>query len=341
MPEFNPEFNSIPTWVPKSNLNVTNIPTTKRVLHYVSDQLPEGLYNRVEFMMDKGIIGVDELTNILVSTSSFIDETREMLPDEIAKVTNALEKAIGNFGNVTAEQVVHFLKNFNALIEKDGVIHQEYTKGSENVANGLNTGTAIVGVGSTAYATACILQAKNPFSKTFYILGASCSAMGTCMSTYSSLFGDSCCYNFGGLFAIGSGTMITFIGKRCVDTADFLEGKKKNRRWFGIPRGGSAIQLSYRYRNGDTIAFTLPAYLQRVPYGKIFTGTMFVLTIYGYGKLIVSFYRYGQQLVSRPKNKPQLKLIRKQITYFAFYLWNCERITNIRRIRHYSLLKSY
>ena len=223
----------------------------------------------------------------------------------------------------------------------EGMARLKFLIGSYDSMQNANTGTAIVGVGSTAYATTCILQAKNPVSKTFYILGASCSAMGTCMSAYSGLSGNSCSYNFGGLFAIGSGTMITFIGKRCVDTADFLEGKKKNRRWFGIPRGGSAIQLSYRYRNGDTIAFTLPAYLQRVPYGKIFTGTMFVLTIYGYGKLIVSFYRYGQQLVSRPKNKPQLKLIRKQITYFAFYLWNCERITNIRRIRHYSLLKSY
>ena len=204
-----------------------------------------------------------------------------------------------------------------------------------------NTGTAIIGVGSTAYATTCILQAKNPVSKTFYIVGASCSAIGTCMSTYSGLFGDSCCYNFSGLFAIGSGSMITFIGKKCVDTADFLEGKKKKWRWFGIPRGGAARQLSYSDRNGGNIAFTLPAYLERVPYGKIFTGTMFVITIYGYGKLIVSLYRYGQQLVSRPKNKPQLKLIRKQISYCAFYLWNCEKIIKIRRIRQYSLLKSY
>ncbi len=223
----------------------------------------------------------------------------------------------------------------------EGRARLKFLIGSHDSMQTANTGTAILGVGSTAYATACILQAKNPVSKTFYIVGASCSAMGTCMSTYSGLFGDSCCYNFGGLFAIGSGSMITFIGKKCVDTADFLEGKKKKRRWFGNLRGGAARQLSHSYRNGGNIAFTLPPYVERVPYGKIFTGTMFVITIYGYAKLIVSSYRYGQQLVSRRKNKAQLKLIRKQISYSAFYLWNCEKITKIRRIRQYSLLKSY
>ena len=194
-----PEFNGIPTWVPESNFNVSHIPTTMRVLYYVSDQLPERLYNRVQFLIDQGIVTADELNQILISTSGLIDETCQFLPHEISKVTNVLEESIGNFGNVTAEQVVHLLKNFNDLIEENGLIHQGFKKGSETVTDGLNTGTAIMGVGSTAYATTCILQAKNPVSKTFYIVGAICSAMGTCMSTYSGLFGDSCCYNFGGL----------------------------------------------------------------------------------------------------------------------------------------------
>ena len=81
----------------------------------------------------------------------------------------------------------------------EGMARLKFLIGSYDSMQNANTGTAIVGVGSTAYATTCILQAKNPVSKTFYILGASCSAMGTCMSTYSGLFGDSCCYNFGGL----------------------------------------------------------------------------------------------------------------------------------------------
>ena len=123
-----PEFNGIPTWVPESNFNVSHIPTTMRVLYYVSDQLPERLYNRVQFLIDQGIVTADELNQILISTSGLIDETCQFLPHEISKVTNVLEESIGNFGNVTAEQVVHLLKNLNDLIEENGLIHQGFKK---------------------------------------------------------------------------------------------------------------------------------------------------------------------------------------------------------------------
>ena len=222
----------------------------------------------------------------------------------------------------------------------EGIARLKFLIGSYDSMQTPNTGTALVGVGSSVYAVTCILEAKNPVSKAFYIIGASCSAVGTGISAYSGIFGNSSCYSFAGLFGIGSGSIITYIGKKCVDTADFMEGKKNKRRWFGInTRGGSARQLYSNYQNPGNIAFTLPPYLERVPYGKIFTGTIFVLTIYGYAKLIVSSYRYGQQVFSRRRNKPQL--IRKQITYFVFYLWNCEKITKIRRIRQCILLKSY
>jgi len=205
-----------------------------------------------------------------------------------------------------------------------GINRLKFLLGSDDLIQKANTATSWGGVASTAYSVSCIIKTRNPFARWFYIVGGGCSFVGTSLSAYAALTGNvnTCSYSFAGLFATGSGTIITCIGKTCMEAGDLIEGKRKKKRLPGRYFG-----------NRVDIAFTLPHYIEKIPYGKIFTGTMFVITVYGYGKFILASYRQGQQFIFNFESRRRSKLIQKQAKYlvnsFSFVLApsnKCSRI---------------
>ena len=208
-----------------------------------------------------------------------------------------------------------------------GIARLNYLLGSNDLLKTANTVTGIGGAGSAACSAACFLTAKNPAARWFYAAGGACSALGTCLSTYASVSSNatSCTYSFSGLFAIGSGASITFIGKRFVDVADIVEGKPKKPKWW-------KRRLSY-YTNSGDIAFALPPSIEKIPYGKIVTGVTVVLTVYGYAKFILASYRRGQGLVYNLKLRRRSELIKKQakylVNYFSFVLVPSDKCSRV------------
>lgn len=189
-----------------------------------------------------------------------------------------------------------------------------YLLGSDDLIQTANTMTGIGGVGSTAYSAACFVTTKNPVARCFYVAGGSCSVIGAGLSAYSTFTSNStsCAYSFVGLFAVGSGATISFIGKRIIDVADIVEGKPKKPNWWGR-------RLRHKYQGGGYrgVAFTLPPYIERIPYGKIFTGGMVIVTVYGYSKFIIATYRRGQRLIYNFQLRRRSQLIKEQADYLV------------------------
>lgn len=234
--------------------------------------------------------------------------------------------------NPTSESFTIHLAALHDIINKipdqfKGRARLNYLLGSNDLLQTANTLTGIGGVGSTTCSAACFLTAKNPAARWFYAAGGACSALGTCLSTYASVSSNatSCTYSFSGLFAIGSGASITFIGKRFVDVADIVEGKPKKPKWW-------KRRLSY-YTNSGDIAFALPPSIEKIPYGKIVTGVTVVLTVYGYAKFILASYRRGQGLVYNLKLRRRSELIKKQakylVNYFSFVLVPSDKCSRV------------
>ena len=151
--------------------------------------------------------------------------------------------------------------------------------------------------------------AKNSLSKTFYGLSVVCSSSAIA-SAGLSLVACSCQISQTGALSEAFGTAFMVLGNQARVQALQLEGKPTP------PHLNSYVHKSLRQplygANANGLAFIMPRRGNFIILGK-FVGIG--LSMYGYSKLIVAIYRYGQQLFKKYKNKKDILLLRKQIRF--------------------------
>lgn len=74
--------------------------------------------------------------------------------------------------------------------------------------------------------------------------------------------------------------------------------------------------------NTDGLGFIMPRSFSNIPFEKIGQLVGFGLAVYGYSKVIIVSYRYGQQFISKFRSKRNSKLIKPQAFFFNSYSSN-------------------
>jgi hypothetical protein len=91
--------------------------------------------------------------------------------------------------------------------------------------------------------------------------------------------------------------------------------------------------------NPDGLGFIMPRPISStaigyIPFEKIGQLVGFGLSVYGYSKIIIVSYRYGQRLVSKLRSKRKSKLIQRQAIFLIVKMQRIIEKTNNKRQRH-------
>ena len=180
--------------------------------------------------------------------------------------------------------------------------------GSENAGVFLNTGicatgTVTFGVSALSMATTTSVTAKNLygmsclFSASGAALGGTAAAARQCEISEWGLLADA----FGGVFL--------YLGNQAHNMALRVEGKPARGR-FRPPthdlynrRNHGAFITEFR----STKQFRSSRVIQSIPFEQIGRSVGLTLTVYGYVRITITAFRYGQQLIARYKKHKLLK----------------------------------
>jgi len=177
--------------------------------------------------------------------------------------------------------------------------------GSENVgmvANTIITGSALVTCGESGLR---LSTTTDPTAKVFYAL--SCGFSGTSAASGSmAVLARKCEISQVAALTEVFGAAFLYLGNQAHATALKLEGKPVPARYRRRPMAGFGL-----YNRGNNAAFIAPfrcsRIIETIPFEQIGRAVGFSISIYCYGKIILSAYRYGQQLIVKSKKKKFLK----------------------------------
>lgn len=224
-------------------------------------------------------------------------------------------RLIGEIGVNTAENFPR-LTNFYAML------------GSPEVGTVSNAVIAGVGVYTGGNSAIQFGLTTNRQAKFFYTLSILCS--GTAIASAGTAVAARTC-QISGTAALSESFGIAFmkLGNRAHVAALQLEGKpipqhlqtymNKNIR----PRSYDPGGLGFIMPNGFSSEF-----IAQIPFATIGKTVGLTIAIYGYGKIIISGYRYTQQWVAKIKKQRQTKLIREQS---LFLLIAVNRLPSLRQ----------
>ena len=130
------------------------------------------------------------------------------------------------------------------------------------------------------------------------------------------------------------GAAFLYLGNQAHAVALKLERKPVPPR-FRKPISGFGL-----YNRRNNVAFINPTpfrcsgIIETIPFEQIGRAVGFSISIYFYGRIILSAYRYGQQLIAKSKNKKFLKATK------LFMSLTCIRIQSTKRRRLYHFVVS-
>lgn len=119
-------------------------------------------------------------------------------------------------------------------------------------------------------------------------------------------------------FAVG----FMMMGKQAHSYALFLEGKRiptnlQFRKSFSNPNGNTGLSF---VMPGSTNGIVWSEVIESIPFEKIGRVVGIAISVYGYSKLIIASYRYGQQFVYKVQIRKKLAINRKKIKVFVMAL---------------------
>ena len=207
------------------------------------------------------------------------------------------------------------------------------TLGSENfgvMANTCISGSAVITCGMSGIGLTTI---TDPTAKGFYALSCLCS--GTSAATGGmAVLARKCEISEVALLTEAFGAAFLYLGNQAHAVALKLERKPVPPR-FRRPISGFGL-----YNRRNNVAFINPTpfrcsgIIETIPFEQIGRAVGFSISIYFYGRIILSAYRYGQQLIAKSKNKKFLKATK------LFMSLTCIRIQSTKRRRLYHFVVS-
>ena len=236
------------------------------------------------------------------------------IPDRPLRVILPLEKLATYNYYATPTRVMMALGSENA-----GVIGNSFISGSAVVTCGLS------GIGLTT--------TNDPLAKTFYALSCACSSTSAASGGMAAL-ARKCEISEVALLTEFFGASFLFLGNKAHAQALKAEGRAVPRR-FRRPISGFGL-----YNRQNNMAFISPTsfrcsgIIETIPFEQIGRAVGFSISIYFYGRIILSAYRYGQQLIAKSKNKKFLKATK------LFMSLTCIRIQSTKRRRLYHFVVS-
>ena len=201
--------------------------------------------------------------------------------------------------------------------------------GSENfgvMGNTVISGSAVVTCGMSGIS---LTTTTNPTAKAFYAL--SCVFSSTSAASDSmAVIASKCEISEVALLTESFGAAFLYLGNQAHGAALKVEGRRVPPR-FRKPVSGFGL-----YNRRNNVAFITPfrcsRIIEAIPFEQIGRTIGFSLSIYFYGRIIISAYRYGQQLIVKSKNKKILKSTKLFISLI--------RIQSTKRTRLYHFVVS-
>jgi hypothetical protein len=203
------------------------------------------------------------------------------------------------------------------------------TVGSENfgvMGNTIISGSAVVTCGMSGIG---LTTTTNPTAKAFYAM--SCAFSGTSAASGSmAVLARKCEISEVALLTESFGAAFLYLGNKAHAAALKVEGKPVPA---GFRRPVSAFGL---YNRRNNVAFITPfrcsQIIKTIPFEQIGRTVGFSISIYCYGRIILSAYRYGQQLIVKSKNQKFLKSTKLFISLLS--------IQSVKRRRLYHFVVS-
>ena len=202
-----------------------------------------------------------------------------------------------------------------------------YTVGSSSAMALGNTGLAIGGVAIVLMSGKNYLEAKNNPTKVCYILSIICSGTGMVSSTIS-VYCNKCGLNKTGMLGDGFEGLFLKAGNYMNKVGETVEGKRKRNifcpgSWTTrrpVPKIGAGYKGLSFVPAGCYPTVSFQKLIFNIPYEKIFLVGGTVLTIYSYGKLIISVYNYLDSKFSSKEN--YLEQIQFSARFLVYSLFN-------------------
>jgi len=189
-----------------------------------------------------------------------------------------------------------------------------------------NTGLAVGGGAIVLMSGKNYLEAKNNPAKVCYILSMICSGTGMVSSTIS-VYCDKCGLNKTGMLGDGFGGLFLKAGNYMNQVGETVEGKRKRnifrpKSWTTrrpVPKMGAGYKGLSFVPAGCYPTVSFQELISNIPYEKIFLVGGTVLTIYSYGKLIISVYNYLDSKFSSKENySEQIQFSARFLVYSLF-----------------------
>lgn len=206
--------------------------------------------------------------------------------------------------------------------------------GSENFAIAGNTIISASAMLTFGMSGIGLRTTTNLTAKTFYAM--SCLFSGTSAATGSmAVLARNCKVSEVALLTEAFGGAFLFLGNSAQGAALKIEGRPVPAR-YRRPVAGFGL-----YNRGNNVAFITPfrcsRIIETIPFEQIGRTVGFSISIYCYGRIILSAYRYGQQLIVKYKNK---KLLKTKFLNSTKLFVNLSYIQLAKRIRLYHFVVS-
>nr|WAK84813.1 hypothetical protein [Amicula sp. isolate GU52X-4 cfCalB7] len=195
------------------------------------------------------------------------------------------------------------------------------------------------------------LQTQNRVARVCYVISTCCSSAAAVSGVVTS-FSENCGISQIAIMGDCLGGGFLYAGNVARDCGKVLEGKKKIANPFRNLRSrlpGRSKRVPKRYFPDRRVPFCPPcsvnfSILDNLPIEKIIVIGGCAITVYTYGKLLISVYKYGKQkainFIAKRRLKKKIKnsvLIRKQ----ALFLINSFSYTqSVNRIYNVALMSS-
>jgi hypothetical protein len=272
---------------------------TQMMTQLIAEQLAPALGAEIA---DKAIVQLEPFGTRLCATSFRVIRDASGAVVGLAKST--LQLGIDTTGSVYG--LVEDFKNVNNML----------TVGNQNIAAMVNGGVVGFGVYSTGASALGFSATTDKKARAFYSLSMLCS-MSAITSSGAAIVAKSCNISGVGLASETAAMAFLKLGNRARAVAYQLEGRP-------LPKGLEKYYdpgLRARINSGD-LGFIMPGHispeiLDNIPFeliGKIIGSS---LAIYGYSRLVITCYRYGQKLITKYRSIRKKKLILKQARFLV------------------------
>lgn len=188
--------------------------------------------------------------------------------------------------------------------------------GTENFGVLCNTGITTAGAVTCGLSSLNLARTNSPTARVFYAMSCAFSAGATGFGG-SSVLARKCEVSELAFLSEAFGIAFLVLGNKAHAAALVVEGRPVPAR-FRRPVAQFGL-----FNRGNNAAFVMPfkcsSVIAAIPFEKIGRTVGFSISIYCYGRILLSAYRYGQQLVIAYKKKKFLKS-NKVVTLTRFIL---------------------